>query len=44
MANLMKFLEVLRNAPGATAPALAASKRWDYIVSSTIHNGHSGTI
>ena len=43
MANLMKFLEGLRNAPGATAPVLAASKHWDYIVSSTIHNGHSGT-
>lgn len=43
MANLMKFLEGLRNAPGATAPVLAASKHWDYIVSSTIHNGHAGT-
>jgi len=43
MANLMKFLEGLRNAPGATAPVLAASKHWDYIVSSTIHNSHSGT-
>jgi len=43
MANLMKFLEGLRNAPGATAPVLAASKHWDYIVSSTVHNGHSGT-
>jgi hypothetical protein len=43
MANLMKFLEGLRNAPGATSPVLAASKHWDYIVSSTIHNGHSGT-
>jgi len=42
MANLMKFLEGLRNAPGATAPVLAASKHWDYILSSTIHNGHSG--
>ncbi len=43
IANLMKFLEGLRNAPGATAPVLAASKHWDYILSSTIHNGHSGT-
>jgi hypothetical protein len=43
MANLMKFLEGLRNAPGATAPVLAASKHWDYIVSSTIHDGHAGT-
>jgi hypothetical protein len=43
MANLMKVLEGLRNSPGATAPVLAASKHWDYILSSTIHNGHSGT-
>ena len=35
MANLMKFLEGLRNAPGATAPVLAASKHWDYILTST---------
>lgn len=43
MGNLMKFLEGLRNAPGATAPVLAASKHWDYIMSSTEHNGHAGT-
>lgn len=43
MANLMKFLEGLRSAPGATAPVLAASKHWDYILSSTEHNGHAGT-
>ena len=43
MANLMKFLEGLRNAPGATAPVLAASKHWDYILTSTEHNGHAGT-
>jgi hypothetical protein len=43
MANLMKFLEGLRSAPGATAPVLAASKHWDFILSSTDHNGHSGT-
>src|SRR5258707_15641781 len=43
MANLMKFLEGLRNAPGATAPVLAASKHWDYILSTTNYGGHSGT-
>lgn len=43
MANLMKVLEGLRSAPGATAPVLAASKHWDYILSSRDHNGHSGT-
>jgi len=43
MANLMKVLEGLRNAPGATSPVLAASKHWDYILSSTHYNGHSGT-
>ncbi len=43
MANLMKVLEGLRSAPGATAPVLAASKHWDYILSSTEHNGHAGT-
>jgi len=43
MANLMKFLEGLRSSPGATAPVLAASKHWDYILSSKEHNGHAGT-
>jgi hypothetical protein len=43
MANLMKVLEGLRAAPSATSPAFAASKHWDYILSSTNHNGHSGT-
>ena len=43
MANLMKVLESLRNAPGATAPVLAASKHWDFILRSTEHNGHAGT-
>ena len=43
MANLMKVLEGLRSAPGATAPVLAASKHWDYILSSREHNGHTGT-
>ena len=43
MANLMKVLEGLRTAPGATSPVLAASKHWDYILSSTNYNGHPGT-
>ena len=43
MANLMKVLEGVRSAPDATAPLLAASKHWDYILSSTEHNGHAGT-
>jgi hypothetical protein len=43
MANLLKMLETLRSAPGLTAPVFAASKHWDYIVSSTNHNGHAGT-
>jgi hypothetical protein len=43
MANLMKVLEGLRSAPGATAPVLAASKHWDYILTSREHNGHTGT-
>ena len=43
VANLMNFLEGLRNAPGATAPVLAASKHWDYILSTTNYNGHPGT-
>lgn len=43
MANLMKMLENLRNAPGATSPVLAASKHWDYVLSGTEYNGHSGT-
>jgi len=43
MANLMKVLEARRSVPAATSPVLAASKHWDYILSSTNHNGHSGT-
>jgi hypothetical protein len=43
MANLLKFLEVLRNAPAATAPPLAAAKHWDYILESRDYNAHSGT-
>jgi hypothetical protein len=43
MANLMKVLEGLRAAPTATSPVFAASKHWDYILSSRDYNAHSGT-
>ena len=43
MANLMKVLEGLRAAPAATSPVLAASKHWDYILTSRDYNYHSGT-
>ncbi len=43
MANLMKVLEARRSVPAATSPVLAASKHWDYIMTSTNHNGHAGT-
>ena len=43
MANLVKVLEGVRSAPDATAPALAASKHWDYILASREYNAHSGT-
>ncbi len=43
MANLMKVLEGLRSAPDATGPVLAASKHWDYILTSHDYNAHSGT-
>jgi hypothetical protein len=43
MANLLKFLETLRNAPDATAAPLAAAKHADYILQSHDYAGHSGT-
>jgi hypothetical protein len=43
MANLMKVLEGLRSANTATSPVFAASKHWDYILSSRNYNAHSGT-
>ncbi len=43
MANILKFLEGLRTAPGATAPPLAAAKHWDYILESRDYNYHSGS-
>jgi hypothetical protein len=43
MANLMKVLEGLRAAPSATSPVFAASKHWDFILTSRDYNAHSGT-
>ncbi|MDP9338124.1 MAG: hypothetical protein M3P45_04575 [Acidobacteriota bacterium] len=43
LANILKFLEVLRNAPGATSAPLAAAKHWDYILQSRNYSSHSGT-
>lgn len=43
MANLMKVLESLRTRPDATAPALAASKHWDYIMQSRDYSARPGT-
>ena len=43
MANLMKVLEGLRAAPASTSAPFAASKHWDYIVTSTNYGLHSGT-
>jgi hypothetical protein len=43
VSNLLKFLETLRNAPDATAPALAAAKHWDFVLESHDYAGHSGT-
>ena len=43
IANLLKFLEVLRNAPGATDAPLAAAKHADFILQSRDYAGHSGT-
>jgi hypothetical protein len=43
VSNLLKFLETLRSAPDATAPALAAAKHWDFIVETHDYGGHAGT-
>lgn len=43
MANILKFLEGLRTAPGATSAPLAAAKHWDYVLESRNYNYHSGT-
>jgi hypothetical protein len=43
MANILKFLEVLRTAPGATGAPFAAAKHWDYIMQSRNYASHSGT-
>ena len=43
IANLLKFLEILRNAPGATDAPLAAAKHADYILQSHEYADHAGT-
>jgi hypothetical protein len=43
LANILKVLEGLRAAPASVAPPLAASKHWDYILSSRTYDSHSGT-
>jgi hypothetical protein len=43
IANLLKFLETLRNAPDATAAPLAAAKHADYIMQSHEYADHAGT-
>jgi hypothetical protein len=43
MANILKALENVRTAPGATAPPLAAAKHWDYILESHHYDAHPGT-
>jgi len=43
MAGILKVLENVRTAPGATAPPLAAAKHWDYIMESHDYDSHSGT-
>jgi hypothetical protein len=42
LAKLLKVLEDVRLAPTATAPVLAASKHWDYILESHNYNAQSG--
>jgi hypothetical protein len=43
LTNILKFLEVLRNAPGATSAPFAAAKHWDYLLQSRNYASHSGT-
>ncbi len=43
MASILKVLEGVRTAPGATAPPLAAAKHWDYVLESRNYNHQSGT-
>ena len=42
MEKLMKVLEAERSAPENTAPSLAASKHWDYVLKTRDYNGRSG--
>lgn len=43
MTNILKALEGLRSAPAAVSAPYAASKHWDYIMSSRDYAGQSGT-
>jgi hypothetical protein len=43
IAGVLKVLEVVRTAPAAVAPPLAAAKHWDYLLESHNYNDHSGT-
>jgi hypothetical protein len=43
MERLMKVLEAERSAPENSAPSLAASKHWDYVLKTRDYNGHSGS-
>lgn len=43
VASLMKVLDVLRASPTSTSPVIAASKHWDFLVSSKDYAAHSGT-
>ncbi len=43
MVNIIKVLEGLRSVPNAVSAPLAASKHWDYIMSSRDYAAHAGT-
>jgi hypothetical protein len=43
MVNIIKVLEGLRSAPNTVSQPLAASKHWDYIMSSRDYAAHAGT-
>ena len=43
MGGLMKALEAIYAGGNVTTPVQAASKHWDYILTSRDYNGHSGT-
>ncbi len=43
MASLMKVLNAEMSSAGATAPVLANSKHWDFVLVSTVYNGKPTT-